>query len=124
MAIQGLTEVLKMQVFTKNDFGDLEVSDWATKELNRKSKLAQHFLKCYSRSKITSLYGAYKNPSTLKQRIFQQVNAIREKIGGYDPRIISHNTFVFTYAYVVSAFDGVYLLIETATTRYSIKLSY
>lgn len=113
-----------MQVFTKNDFGDLEIWDWVTKELTRKSKLAQHFLDCYSRSNITSLYGAYKQPSARKQRIFQQVNAIREKVGGHDPKIISYNTFIFTYAYTVSALDGVYLLIETATTRYSIKLSY
>ena len=113
-----------MQVFTKNDFGDLEISDWATKNLSRNSKLAQHFLQCYSRSKITSLYGAYKQPSARKQHIFQQVNAIRQKVGGYDPKIISYNNFIFTYAYAVSALDGVYLLIETATTRYSIKLTY
>lgn len=117
-----------MLVYVKNEdedsayYGEWDVVWLQTTELKKTTKKAQRFLRAYEESTWFRLFDAYKKPSWRKQRVYDCCRALVEKYRGYHGRIIFRNCHVFTYAYIVPSLDGEYLLIHSATHRYSIKL--
>ena len=58
----------------------------------------------YKKSNARDLYQVYDSPSRAKQRALEHCKETAFMLGGYDAmfsgRIISHNTFQFTYGFV------------------------
>lgn len=71
---------------------------------------------------MINIYFAYKKPSQSKIYNYNKCYDFKNKIGGYRQRIIGFNPFSFTFAYIVSAVDGEYLIVDTKCYRYSIKI--
>lgn len=79
----------------------------------------------YRRATCGNLWDAYEKPSRAKVNAFFDCQNIRQEYNGTNERIISHNTFTFTYGFeYASNVDGVcHCVIITPTYEYDIELS-
>lgn len=63
---------------------------------------------------------AYGRPSKEKERIMEECIAFKTKCSGYGGRIISYNTFVFTYGFMAELADKYFIYI-TPTNDYKLN---
>lgn len=80
------------------------------------------WIECYNKATKKWLHECYKKPSNAKQIADMFVRECYENNGGYDFRIISHNTFAFTVGYKMIKGDNEYLVIHTYRNTKVIKL--
>lgn len=76
------------------------------KKISAKSKLGQHFVEAYNRSKWHTLKDAYAKPSAAKQTAFRHCQQICEAENGDRLRIIGANCQAFTVAFEVTTTLG------------------
>jgi len=74
------------------------------------------YVNAYERSTATELHDVYGRCSTEKHRALKYCKELMEEVHGYNGRIISYNTFTFTYAfqnddnfYVITANNNYYM---------------
>lgn len=66
----------------------------------RSNKRAIQITEQYERATATRLSDVYGRYSDAKQRAFDYCQRLKREHNGYDMRILSHNTFVFTAAFL------------------------
>jgi len=86
------------------------------KTLNPNTKKAQYFIYAYSVARFTSIYEAYKTPSTNKTRANYFCEKMMQEEGGVNYRIISASCHFFSVGWRTA--KG--LRIETAGNSYLI----
>lgn len=86
--------------------------------LNPKSKKARHYMDAYARSSMATMFDAYKNPSSCKISICEDLRNVCAKEGGRMFRIISACAQFFTVGWRRP--DGS-LQVETYANTYIIK---
>ena len=88
-------------------------------KLNKTTQKAKHFIRAYQNSTNFRLEDCYNNYSYAKQNAFDYCINKMNKMSGYDGRILSYNTFVFTYAFMT---DDNKLIVICPTNEYEIQL--
>lgn len=92
--------------------------------LNLNTKRAQGYISAYNRATADTIYKCYKKPSDRKSRIEWDINYYRRKCGGYDYRVLSYNSQMFTCAYRVKDVNGdEWLRVFTPYYDYEINLN-
>lgn len=61
------------------------------------------------------VYEAYKTMSNEKERSQRYCDDIRERLGGYNACVLTHNTFIFTYCFMYDAENTTYFVYITPT---------
>ena len=93
------------------------------------TKKQKQMLSAYLNSDCRDLDDAYGRCSYAKERAYAWCESKRERLNGYSPRIPSHNTFQFTYAFIfekVNDETGVveaWMDYETASNSYQFMLT-
>ena len=64
-----------------------------------KTRQQQYYIELYNRSTTHTIYNAYKKPSQNKIDVYNSLLKMEYEAGGMYGKIISHNTFKFTYAF-------------------------
>lgn len=68
-------------------------------ELKNNKKMLQTYLK-YLRVEDSGIYSRYKTPSESKLIAYDYCLYLKDKYKGYHGKIVSHNTFIFTYGFI------------------------
>ena len=88
-------------------------------KLKRNTQKAKIFIKEYWTSTRYSLYDCYNDYSYAKDRAYDYCITKMQEMNGYDGRILTYNTFVFTYAFMT---DDNKLIVICPTNEYEIQL--
>ena len=88
-------------------------------KLKRNTQKAQRFIWEYIRSEKCNLDDCYNNYSYAKENAYDYCINKQNKMGGYDGRILTYNTFVFTYAFMT---DDNKLIVICPINEYEIQL--
>ena len=88
-------------------------------KLKRNTQQARRFIKDYWTSSRYHLDDCYQNYSSAKQNAFDYCINKQNKMNGSDGRILSYNTFVFTYAFMT---DDNKLIVICPVNEYEIQL--
>ena len=88
-------------------------------KLKRNTKKARIFIKEYWTSNRYHLDDCYNNYSYAKENAFDYCINKQNKMNGYDGRILTYNTFVFTYAFMT---DDNKLIVICPVNEYEIQL--
>lgn len=87
--------------------------------LNNTTKRAQNFIEAYKASYKSGLLDCYSTISEAKKRAYNSCLAFEGDMNGIRGRILSFNTFNFTYGFTADNF----LYIITKSNYYKIPLS-
>lgn len=79
-------------------------------------------LRQYDNTKWTSLYEAYENPSANKRKIYDDCLAVCKEKHGYNYRIVSRNTYVFTFAFKYKKDGKTHLFYMTPAHDYDFEV--
>ena len=88
-------------------------------KLKRNTQKAKLFIKDYWTSTRYNLDDCYNNYSYAKQNAYNYCINKMQKMNGYDGRILTYNTFVFTYAFMT---DDNKLIVICPVNEYEIQL--
>ena len=88
-------------------------------KLNKNTQKAQGFIWEYVRSEKHDLYDCYNKHSFEKKRAFDYCINKQNEMDGNNGRILSYNTFVFTYAFMT---DDNKLIVICPINEYEIQL--
>ena len=88
-------------------------------KLKRNTQKARRFIKDYWTSSRYNLDDCYNNYSYAKENAYDYCINKQSKMNGYDGRILSYNTFVFTYAFMT---DDNKLIVICPVNEYEIQL--
>lgn len=69
------------------------------KKINANTKKAMGIINSYDNAYVRDLGGCYDTWSSAKQHAFNYCLELMSKLGGFDGRIMSWNTFSFTYGF-------------------------
>lgn len=87
------------------------------------TKKERAMLSAYRGATATELYHVYDSCSKAKRDAFEQCRAIQCDWNGYDGKIVSANTWQFTYAFRYKTADGnEWLHYETANNTYDFPI--
>ena len=84
-------------------------------------KMLQHY-DDYNKSYLTDIYNAYGKPSFEKVRAWLYCQLCCENRDGYNLKIVSHNTWMFTAGFLYEGNDGTYFVYIRPTGEQEIKL--
>ena len=88
-------------------------------KLKRNTQKARIFIKEYWTSNRYNLDDCYNTYSYAKENAYDYCINKMNKMNGYDGRILSYNTFVFTYAFMT---DDNKLIVICPVNEYEIQL--
>lgn len=93
------------------------------------TKKQRQMLNAYLNAYCRDLDDAYGRYSHEKERVYAWCESKRERLNGYSPRIPSHNTFQFTYAFIFEKVNDktgvveIWMDYETAAHSYEFMLT-
>lgn len=80
------------------------------------------FIEAYKNSSMYDLFDCYTKPSKQKRNEFYRCIEEQNADNGYNGKILSYNTFLFTYGYKVIIKNELYLKVFTKNNIYLIKI--
>lgn len=102
---------------------DIRTSIPAEERSHTMNKLEENIFYQYLNSHKTTLCDCYAKPSAQKKKIYEQIRSNMHVVGGKNFRILSHDGWCFSCAYLYKADGNVYLAVFSPSKNFDIDVT-